>query len=77
MKKLKTIEDDLIKRTDNFTTENLERIYTKLMEVVSMYKKTYDRTQLPKDITDKIENLRLLPPKVSPTKKKTSLPAQQ
>ena len=55
--KLKQIEDDLVTRTENSTTEILEKVYTKLMECVSHYKGLYDRTQLPKDLEDKMSNL--------------------
>jgi len=55
--KLKQIEDDLVTRTENSTTEILEKVYTKLMECVSHYKGLYDRTQLPKDLEDKMANL--------------------
>merc|ERR1711983_503719 len=60
-KKLKAIEDDLVKRTEDFHIENLERIFTKLMECVSHYRNVYDRSQLPQDLTDKMKTLKLLP----------------
>ena len=44
-------------RTNESTTEVLEKVYTKLMECVSHYKGVYDRTQLLKDLGDKIDNL--------------------
>ena len=55
--KLKQIQDDLITRTEDSTTEILEKVHTKLMECVSRYKGVYDRTQLPKDVDDKINSL--------------------
>ena len=55
--KLQQIQDDLITRTEDSTTEILEKIYTKLMECVSNYKGSYDRTQLPKDLEDKLTTL--------------------
>ena len=71
MKKLKAIEEDLVKRTDNLTTEHLEEAYVKLMECVSQYKHLQDRSQLPKELTDRMESLQILK-KISTSKKKGS-----
>merc|ERR1719447_2696327 len=57
LNKLRQIQDDLNIRTNEATTEVLEKVYTKLMECVSHYKGVYDRTQLLKDLDDKINNL--------------------
>ena len=57
LNKLKQIQDDLVTRTEDSTTEILEKAYTKLMECVSHYKNVYDRTQLIKDLDDKINSL--------------------
>ena len=62
-KKLKGIEGDLVKGTKDFHIEDLERIFTKLMECVSHYKNVYDRSQLPQDLTEKMKTLKLLPQK--------------
>ena len=71
-KKIKQIHDDLVKRTDNFTIENLERIFVKLMECVAAYKKVYDRTQLPTELMERLDSLKILP--TVSTKKKTASP---
>lgn len=60
-----------MKGTENCTTENLEEIYVNLMECAAHYKHSHDRSQLPKELTDKMENLQILK-KVSTTKKKGS-----
>lgn len=58
-KKLKRIEDDLINKTEEFTTEVLERIYITLNECVVQYRNVYDRTQLPSDLTDRLTSLKV------------------
>lgn len=68
LKKLKQMEDDLVKRTDDFNTENLERIFAKLMECVNSYRKVYDRSQLVIDMGNKLDKLF---PKSTPKKKNT------
>ena len=58
-KKIKKIEDDLINKTENFTIEVLERIFTTLTECVAHYKPIYDRNQLPKELTDRLASLKV------------------
>ena len=58
-KKLKKIEDDLINKTEEFTTEVLERIYITLNECVVQYRNVYDRTQLPSELTDRLTSLKV------------------
>ncbi len=74
IKKLRQIEDDVVKRTEGFDTENLERIFTKLMECVAAYKTTFERAQLPQDMLDKLDSLKILPQKSTPARKKTATP---
>ena len=68
---MRQIEEDLIKRTPNFDTESLERIFTKLMECVSHYKNVHDRSQLPQDLSEKMTSLKLTTPSAATKKKKT------
>ena len=69
---MQQIQDDLISRTNTLTTDTLERIFTKLMECVHKYKKVYDRTDLPNDLTSRLDSLHILPPKSTPAKKRSS-----
>ncbi len=51
-KRMKSVEDDLVKRTAGFTAEPLERIFVRLMKLVTSYKTKFDRSQLPRELQD-------------------------
>lgn len=57
-KKLKNIEEELVRKTTmDFNTEQLERMYTKMMECVVQYSSQLDRSQLTKDLQDQLQLL--------------------
>merc|ERR1711944_37292 len=59
LKKLDKIEVDLVEKTKSKTIEELERIYTSLMECVMNYKHEYDRSSLPKEMSNRLISLKV------------------
>lgn len=56
--KLNQIQNDLVKHTEGFCVEKLERVFSTLMELVSSYKNKWDRTELPAEMQEVIEGIR-------------------
>jgi len=56
--KLTQWHSDLVRFTDNFPLEKLQRIYTSMAKVIRKFRTTTDRTSLPTELQAELENIK-------------------
>jgi len=56
--KLMMVHNEMVRTTDGFTVEKLERAYAILSKVVRQYKTKFDRTNLPTDLLAELEGIK-------------------
>jgi len=56
--KLTQWHSDLVRFTDNFPLEKLQRIYTSMAKVIRKFRSTTDRTNLPTELQAELENIK-------------------